>query len=284
MKTVNIPPPLKVNMRQLLILAVCVTTCGVAPLAATAPVAAEAAPAQQCLKDLQAFDAGLHKDGYWLDSGGYGYGYPVYGYGYRYGDRFADSGRYSSARPGYEVRTLIAAARVLGDNGQQVPCESVLGAARERYSTYLAELRSGQIPPADVTGWRRQQIETAQPVGDSSVSYRSDQLIGATIVNVQDDSLGSVEDIVISPQTGKIAYLVIGHGGLFGIDEKYTPVPWADFKSTSGTNLLVLTASKAIVEAAPQVRKNQVDRGTEFTAQSQKVDSYWSVHIPVAKN
>jgi hypothetical protein len=52
MKTVNVPPSLKVNIRQLLILAVCVTTCGVAPLAATAPVAAEAAPAQQWLKDL----------------------------------------------------------------------------------------------------------------------------------------------------------------------------------------------------------------------------------------
>jgi sporulation protein YlmC with PRC-barrel domain len=235
---------------------------------------------------LQAFDSTLRQDGYWLDGSGFsfGYGYPVYGYGYSYGDRYVDGGRYFHARPGYEVRTLIAAARVLGDTGQEEQCESILATARGRYSIYLAELHSGQIPTADVTGWRRKQIESAVPVADSSLAYRSDQLIGASIINEQDESLGSVDDIIISPQSGKIAYLVISHGGLFGIDATYTPVPWSDFKSTTGTNLLVLTSTKATVDAAPQVRRNQLDRGSDFNVRSQKIDTYWSAHIPVAAN
>jgi hypothetical protein len=77
---------------------------------------------------------------------------------------------------------------------------------------------------------------------------------------------------------------VISHGGFLGINDSYTPVPWADFKSTSGTNLLILTATKATLEAAPQVRRNQVDRGTEFASRSQQVDTHWSGHIPVAMN
>jgi len=282
MKTVFAPSRLEFGLRQLMLVALCVAP--LPSLAATAAATAEVAPAKQCLKDLQAFDSGLHKDGYWLDGGGDGYGYPVYGYGFNFGDRYGDAGRYSNARPGYEVRTLIAAARILGRNGQQAPCESVLGAARDRYSVYAAELRAGKVPPADVTGWRRQQIETAVPVADDNVAYRSDQLIGASIVNVQDESLGSVDDIVMNPQTGKIAYLVVSHGGFLGIDDSYTPVPWADFKSTSGTNLLILTATKATLEAAPQVHGNQVDRGTEFASRSQQVDTHWSGHIPVAMN
>jgi len=80
----------------------------------------------------------------------------------------------------------------------------VLGAAGPLFGLRCRASRR-QGSPADVTGWRRQQIETAVPVADDNVAYRSDQLIGASIVNVQDESLGSVDDIVMNPQTGKIA-------------------------------------------------------------------------------
>jgi len=258
-------------------------------LAAAAPAIAIAAtpaatPAQQCLSDLRAFDAIQQKDGYWLDGGGYGYGYPVYGYGYSYGTRYAESNHYLYARPGYELRTMIASARILAKNGQQAACENVLSAARDTYTSYVAELRNGQVPPANVSTWRREQIETAVPVTGANLVYRSDELIGASIVNGSDDSLGSVEDIIMSPQTGKIAYLVVSHGGLWGIDETYTPVPWSDFKSAVSTNLLILPVQKSTLDAAPQFSKDKVGRPGEFATQSAAVDSYWTAHPPVAMN
>jgi sporulation protein YlmC with PRC-barrel domain len=260
----------------------------IACLAATAPAIAMAAtteaprPAQQCLTDLKALDSVQQKDGYWLDGGGYGYGYPVYGYGYRYGSHDAESNRYQRGRPGYEVRTMIAAARILGQKGEQVACENVLSAARDAYTEYVAELRKGQVPPASASTWRREQIETAVPVTGENLVYRSDELIGASIVNGRDDTLGSVEDIIMSPQTGKIAYLVVSHGGLWGIDATYTPVPWSDFKSAVTTNLLVLQVQKSTLDAAPQYSEDKIGRPGEFATQSQAVDSYWSAHPPVA--
>ena len=259
----------------------------VACLAATVPALAIGAttaplPAQQCLTDLKAFDSVQQKDGYWLDGGGYGYGFPVYGYGYSYGTRYAESNRYLRARPGYEIRTMIASARILAQNGQQVACESVLSAARDTYTAYVTELRNGQVPPPNVSAWRREQIETAVPVTGGNIAYRSDQLIGASIVNGSNDSLGSVEDIIMSPQTGKIAYLVVSHGGLWGMDETYTPVPWSDFKSAVMTNLLILPVTKSTLDAAPKFSKDKVGRPGEFATQSQAVDSYWTAHPPVA--
>ncbi|MBC7470182.1 MAG: PRC-barrel domain-containing protein, partial [Ramlibacter sp.] len=181
--------------------------------AALAQVATK--PAQKCVSDLTAFDSRLQKDGYWLHGSGYGYGYPMYGYGYSYGgERLAASSTpkgsgYWRARPGYEVRTLLASANILAQRGDQQGCESLLGSARDIYSTYAADLRSGKVPPVDMSAWRRQQIATAVTVTDSDMTFRSDQLVGTGVVNARGEDLGSVDDIVMDPQSGKIGYLVI---------------------------------------------------------------------------
>ena len=39
---------------------------------------------------------------------------------------------------------------------------------------------------------------------------RSDELLGDPLRSLQDIALGTVDDLVMSPKTGKIAYLVIG--------------------------------------------------------------------------
>ncbi len=244
-------------------------------------------PAEKCLNDLRALDSQMGKDGYWLGGSGYGYGYPMGGYGYEYGypmgARPATAATayqgYQDARPGYEVRILVASANILARHGQQQACENELATARGIYKLYVADMRNGKMPMADVPVWRQQQIAAAQPVTAKDISYRSDELVGTAVRTPQDGALGSVEDLVMSPQTGKIAYLVIGRGGIFGIDEKYVPVPWADFKITPGASLFVLDTTKAAMNAAPQVSEDQFTPAGHFDQESQKVDAYWKAHL-----
>src|SRR5674476_1020787 len=151
---------------------------------------------------------------------------------------------YTSARPGYEVRMLFASANILAQNGQQQSCEDVLATTSDVYKLYAANMHSSGLGMVDVPGWRQQQIAAAEPVTSKSGSFRSDELLDTEVRNPQNEALGSIEDLVMSPQTSKIAYLVIARDGVFGIDEKYVPVPWDDFKISPNVNLLVLDTTK----------------------------------------
>lgn len=238
--------------------------------------------AEACLANLRTFDTQMHKDGHWLGGSGYGYGYPMGGLGYGYPMGGVPAGTltgYQNARPGYEIRMLSASANILAKHGQQQQCEDVLATTRIIYKQYLADLNSGKVPAMDVPAWRAQQIAAAQPVVDESRSWRSDQLIGIDVRTPQNQALGSVDDIVMSPKTGAIAYLVIARGGLFGFGEEHVPVAWENFKVAPNGNLLVLDATKAAMDGAPKVSNNKFAAAGTYDQEAKKVDAYWTTHL-----
>ncbi|OTP68017.1 Antigen [Caballeronia sordidicola] len=139
------------------------------------------------------------------------------------------------------------------------------------------------MPIVDVPYWQQRQIAAAQPVTGQNKSFRSDELLGTEVRNPKGEALGSIEDLLMSPQTGKIAYLVIGRGGVFGIGEKYVPVPWDSFEATPNVDLLVLDASEQTMNGGPQVADGRAMRTNGFEQKSQKVDEYWKNHMSNAK-
>ena len=243
-------------------------------------------PAATCRSDVQIFNGQMEKDGYWLGGTGYGYGYPMggigfgaEGYGDGYGYASSDAPGYRNARPGYEIRILLASANILAENGQQQACEGVLGTTRGIYKLYVTEMHHRGLRPVDEPGWQRKQIAAAQPVTAEHASFRSDQLLDTAVRSPKDESLGSIQDLVMSPKTGKIAYLVVARGGIFGFDKKYVPVPWDDFKTTQGVSFLVLDANKATMDTAPEVSYDETLTPEQFDKHSQEVDAYWKAHL-----
>lgn len=258
------------------------------PATAVAGTVSATQPAQKCASDLRAFDGTMQKDGNWLHGSGYGYGYPLHGYGYGYaypeygslvGQGHSVVNYHARARPGYEIRTLIASATILAQRGKQAECDALLTTAREIYKGYAADLGDRKFAHSDGVAWRTKQIAAARPVAGSKAGYRSDQLIGADVVNAQGDDLGDVFDVVVAPQTGKITYLVVGRGGVFGIGERHVPVPWEAFKITDAGNMLVLDSTKGNLDAAPRVSENHFSPRGDVGQQGASADSFWKSRI-----
>lgn len=60
--------------------------------------------------------------------------------------------------------------------------------------------------------------------------FRASTLIGMKVENKEGEKLGSIEDLVLDPQTGTIRYAALARGGFLGIGEKLVAVPWTAFE------------------------------------------------------
>jgi sporulation protein YlmC with PRC-barrel domain len=258
---------------------------------ATGSDATLAKSAEACRSDLKNFSQQMAKGGYWVADEGDSLGYPVGAAGEGIVGRAAtESGiqargpGYFSGRPGYEVRVLMAAASIVARHGQQQPCEDVLSETRELYKSYLLDLQRAGVTPVDLPGWRHRQIAAAIPVKGSNHAFRSDELLGAEVQSPDGAALGSVDDLALNPETGKLGYVVIARGGFFGFDETRIPIPWDDFKATPNADLLVLDTTKSVLDAAPHVSKNAFTVSPSADSDSQRVDAYWKANQTTKTN
>ena len=85
--------------------------------------------------------------------------------------------------------------------------------------------------------------------------FRSTKLVGHTVVNGQDETLGDINDLIISSE-GDFEGVIIGVGGFLGIGEKNVGVRFADLTITenveAGDLKLTLDTTREELEAAPE--------------------------------
>jgi hypothetical protein len=76
-------------------------------------------------------------------------------------------------------------------------------------------------------------------------------LTGDDIVNTAGDKLGTLKEIMIDFEPGKVAYGVLARGGVAGIGEKLFAVPWSLFRVDPDRHELVLDLDEEVFDDSP---------------------------------
>ena len=85
-----------------------------------------------------------------------------------------------------------------------------------------------------------------------ATGYRASKVIGASVVNEANDTVGKVDDIIIG-QDGKSPFVVLSVGGFLGMGTKLIVLPYEQLKATE--NKLVLPgATKDALKDLPEFK------------------------------
>lgn len=117
---------------------------------------------------------------------------------------------------------------------------------------------------------------------EGKAALRGSNMIGAKVVNRDNQDMGTVEDIVIS-RNGRVNYLIIDHKGMLGSADTLTPVPFSAVdRKAKGGEKIVLDASKEELQNAPSFARNNWPNFSDQSYQENVRGYYGST--PSSKN
>jgi|SRR5579872_2128402 len=95
-------------------------------------------------------------------------------------------------------------------------------------------------------------------------------ILGAKVVNAQNEDLGTIEDLVIDSRDNKVAYAILSFGGFLGLGDKHFAIPWQALTLDPSQKIAILNIDKDRLKNAPGFDK---DNWPDMT------DSNWGAEI-----
>ena len=181
----------------------------------------------------------------------------------------------SAVGPRVNYRTLYEAAQIFAMHGQEDACENVANGIRELREEVGGHADRGEV--ADVNEARLRRMETAVPTSELAGGVRASEVIGLSIENMQGETLGDVEDVILDPTKASIQYVLVGTGGFLGLGEDWVAVPWKSLRVTPDLDDAYLPMSEEAFENAPRVNQDSLDRESN-SDWSREVEDYYSKH------
>ena len=76
------------------------------------------------------------------------------------------------------------------------------------------------------------------------------QILGETVYNDADEKIGTIEDLIIAPDS-RVSYAIVGVGGFLGLGRHDVAIPISQLKKPNG-KLVLAGATKDTLKAMPE--------------------------------
>lgn len=96
-----------------------------------------------------------------------------------------------------------------------------------------------------------------QMVGGMGRAFGAKEIIGVYVENQQGEELGKITDLAVDSE-GRIALVILAHGGFLGIHEKETAIPFSSLQYDKAAKRLILDISKEKLAVAPTFKMSDL--------------------------
>jgi sporulation protein YlmC with PRC-barrel domain len=116
-----------------------------------------------------------------------------------------------------------------------------------------------------------------QMAGGLGRAFGANEIIGVYVQNHGGERLGKITDLVVDAE-GRIALVILSHGGFLGIHEKETAIPFRSLRYDQAAKQVVLDISKEELAAAPTFKMSDLSdqKGAENAYRYFGQQPYWS--------
>jgi sporulation protein YlmC with PRC-barrel domain len=85
----------------------------------------------------------------------------------------------------------------------------------------------------------------------------SDKVEGTEVFNRDGEKLGTIKNFMVGKRNGRVEYAVLSFGGLFGMGERYHPLPWNALDYDTDKGGFVVDIDKQKLERGPTFERGQ---------------------------
>lgn len=103
--------------------------------------------------------------------------------------------------------------------------------------------------------------------------FSASKIMGKNLLDDKGEKLGEISDLMIGPD-GRVIYAVVSHGGVVGVGDTLTPVPWKAIKETNKKDEFFVKIDKDRFAKAPSFKSDSWPSMADSNWQN-KVFSYY---------